>query len=292
MLTCFNAPLASHLQNSCIDQENLVVASFHSLCRKFAEEASIELPANAGQALFDTHLPEALVEAVGNRPDHGFDTIIIDEGQDFHDSWLNSLRMILKDTGEQRFYVFFDDNQRLFSQDDNLISALPQSAIPLTRNLRNTRRIHALISKWYKGRRSTAIGPEGEPVGIIECGAREPAFSKVNERIARLLSSSQVDVGQIAVLTGNSADLKSPPGKIAGIGTCRADDLAPNHIIFDSVHRFKGLSRPCVFVIGLEELRDPELIYVATSRANILLELAGTSEEIARVTMTGEDRGS
>ncbi len=292
LLTCFNAPLASHLQNSCKDQENLVVASFHSLCRKFAEEASIELPANAGQALFDTHLPEALMEAVGSRPGHGFDTIIIDEGQDFHDSWLNSLRMILKDAGEQRFYVFFDDNQRLFSQDDNFISALPQSAIPLTRNLRNTRRIHALISKWYEGRRSTAIGPEGEPVGLMECRSSNLAFSKINERIARLLSSSQVDAGQIAVLTGNSADLKSTLGKIAGIETCRADDLAPNHIIFDSVRRFKGLSRPCVFVIGLEELRDPELIYVATSRANILLELAGTSEDIARITMTKEDEGS
>ena len=107
LLTCFNAPLASHLQNSCEDQENLVVASFHSLCRKLAEKASIELPANAGQALFDTLLPEALMEAVGGRFDLGFDTIIIDEGQDFRDSWLNSLRMILKDAGEQRFYVFF-----------------------------------------------------------------------------------------------------------------------------------------------------------------------------------------
>jgi hypothetical protein len=242
LLTCFNAPLANHLQSSCKGQENLVVASFHSLCRQFSEDASIDLPANAGQALFDTHLPEALMDAVGSRPDLGFDTIIIDEGQDFRDAWLNSLRMILKDGGEQRFYVFFDDNQRLFSQDDNFISALPQSAIPLTRNLRNTRRIHELISKWYDGRRSTAVGPEGERVGIIECRSSHLAFSRVNERIAHLLSSSQIGVGQIAVLTGNSTDLKAPSAKIAGIETCRAGDMTPNRIIFDSVRRFKGLS--------------------------------------------------
>ncbi|MEP4804632.1 MAG: hypothetical protein ABJZ69_09485 [Hyphomicrobiales bacterium] len=135
------------------------------------------------------------------------------------------------------------------------------------------------------------MSPEGEPVGIMECRSSDLAFSKVNERIARLLSSSQVGVGQIAVLTGSSNDLKAPPGRIAGIETCRADDLAPKHIIFDSVRRFKGLSRPFVFVIGLEELRDPELIYVATSRANILLELAGTSGDIARITMFKEDEG-
>ena len=36
-------------------------------------------------------------------------------------------------------------------------------------------------------------------------------------------------------------------------------------------------------LVGIEELTDPELIYVATSRANVLLEMAGTPEDIARM---------
>lgn len=103
LLTCFNAPLAKHLQDVCKDRQNLIVASFHSLCRAQAVQAGIQLPTNAGQALFDTQLPEALIEAVGRKPELGFDTIVIDEGQDFRDSWLNALRLTLKD-GEGHFY--------------------------------------------------------------------------------------------------------------------------------------------------------------------------------------------
>lgn len=283
LLTCFNAPLAKHLQEVCKDRQNLIVASFHSLCRALAVQAGIQLPTNAGQALFDTHLPEALIEAVGRKPELGFDTIVIDEGQDFRDSWLNALRLTLKD-GEGHFYVFFDDNQRLFSRDDSFIEALPQSSLALTRNLRNTRRIHALLTKWHEGRRSTAIGPEGERVGAIECRTSDLALSRVAERIAQMLNSGQVTPGQIAVLTGHSADNLAIPGKIAGIETCRSDSPSAGRIVFDTVRRFKGLSRPCVFVVGLEGLTDPELIYVATSRANLLLELVGTAEDIARIT--------
>lgn len=283
LLTCFNAPLAIHLKELCKDRKNLVVANFHSLCRLFARQAGIDLPPDGSHAFFDTILPEALVEAVGNNPDLAFDTIVVDEGQDFRDSWLNALRLTISDPAEGRFYVFYDDNQRLFSPESGFISALPTSAISLSRNLRNTKRIHALMSKWYEGRRSSAAGPEGEHVGILECRTSESALARVSERVAELIRSGQVKPGQIAILTGSSASSGHSLEKIAGIATCRADEILADRIIFDTVRRFKGLSRPCVLLMGIEGLTEPELIYVATSRANILLEIAGTSENIARL---------
>lgn len=57
------------------------------------------------------------------------------------------------------------------------VSALPQSVIPLRRNLRNTRRIHAVMSKWYEGKRSTPAGPEGKPVAIHECKGALAVFA-------------------------------------------------------------------------------------------------------------------
>ena len=287
LLTCFNAPLASHLRHVCQGNQLLVVASFHSLCRSLAQKAGIELPPDGGQATFDVHLPEALVEAVGNNPELGFDTILVDEGQDFRDSWLDALRLTLNDADEGRFYVFYDDNQRLFSSETGFIAGLPESSIALTRNLRNTKRIHALISKWYEGRRSTAAGPEGEAIGFMPCREGEMAWARVNERVAQLLRSGQVTPGQVAVLTGAGVASAAIPGKIAGMPTCRSDEMCPDHIVCDTVRRFKGLSRPCVFLVGIDGLTDPELIYVATSRANILLEIAGTPEDIARLMRTG-----
>ena len=284
LLTCFNAPLAAHLRAVCQSRDGLIVASFHAVCRTLAQKAGVDLPPDGDQSLFEHLLPEALVEAVGNNPDLGFDTVIVDEGQDFRDSWLNALRLSVRDPERGGFYVFYDDNQRLFSPDKGFIDALPASSIALTRNLRNTRRIHAVMAKWYQGRRNTPAGPEGQPVGTLVCRTSEIVFSRLNERIVQLLRSGQVAPGQIAVLSGTSSAVTSLGDQIAGAATCRADDVRPDHIVLDTVRRFKGLSRPCIFLIGIEGLTDPELIYVATSRANVFMELVGTEEDIARVT--------
>lgn len=131
-----------------------------------------------------------------------------------------------------------------------------------------------------------AAGPEGEAVGIIEVKRPDLAMARVNERVAQLVRSGQATPGQIAVLTGRASDVDSGSFRIAGVQTCRADSFHPERIIFDTVRRFKGLSRPCVFVVGIEDILEPELVYVATSRANLLLELAGTEQDIARFGVT------
>ena len=264
-----------------ISDQALIVAGFHSLCGTFAEKAELDLPAARGEDFYKTVLPNALVEAVDLLPELRFDTIIVDEGQDFRDSWLEALKLTLEDLNTGRFYVFFDDNQRLFSHEASFVSALPQSVFPLSRNLRNTRRIHAVMSKWYEGKRSTPAGPEGEQVVLHECRSTEHAFKVVAERVRTLIVSGQLQPGDIAVLDASgSLDLGE---NFAGINACRADALAKNSIVVDTVRRFKGLSRPCVFLIGLEGLKDPETIYVATSRANILLEMAGRPEDMAHI---------
>ncbi|WP_435655779.1 NERD domain-containing protein [Brucella pituitosa] len=282
LLTCFNAPLANYLKELCKDRQNLVVASFHSICRTIAEQSGTPLPRNSGPEYFETLLPEALVEAVTSSPELGFDTVIIDEGQDFRDSWLNALRLCLREINDGEFYVFYDDNQRLFAQDDTFIRALPQANISLTRNLRNTRKIHSLMSRWYQGKSNRAVGPDGEAVGAISVKRHDLAFARVNERVAQLIRSGQATPGQIAVLTGRSSDVEAGLFRIAGVETCQADDMHPARAIFDTVRRFKGLSRPCVFIVGIEDISEPELVYVAISRANLLLEVAGAESDLRR----------
>lgn len=286
LLTCFNAPLANYLKELCKDRENLTVASFHSICRTIAEQSGTLLPRNSGPEYFETLLPEALVQGVTASPDLGFDTVIIDEGQDFRDSWLNALRLCLSDSHDAEFYVFYDDNQRLFAQDDTFIRALPQSNISLTRNLRNTRKIHSLMSKWYQGKSNRAAGPEGEAVGVIAVRRPDLAFARLNERVAHLVRSGQATPGEIAVLTSRTSDVEAGFLRIAGVETCRADNIHADCVIFDTVRRFKGLSRPCVFVVGIEDIQEAELIYVATSRANLLLEVVGTENDVRRFGIT------
>lgn len=280
LLTCFNAPLAKYLQSVCEGEENLEVRSFHSLCRMTADAGGIAMANTSDRIYFERLLPEALIEAVAGDLELGFDTVLVDEGQDFRDSWLNALRLTLKDPEESRFYVFYDNNQRLFSPDQEYIDALPHAGLTLSRNLRNTRRIHALISKWHEGKKSVAAGPEGQEIGVLDSPSSHEALTKVGTRLRTLLQSGEVTAGQVAILTSHG-DPGSFPAKVAGVPTCSAYEIRPDAVIFDTVRRFKGLSRPCVFLIGLDRLTDPELIYVATSRANLLLELVGTTRDIS-----------
>jgi hypothetical protein len=93
LLVCFNNALAAYLKKLAGDQENLVVASFHGLCGSMARLAGHEVPKNQSVDFYNRILPESLFSAVDAKPELRFDAIIIDEGQDFTDDWLDTLRL-------------------------------------------------------------------------------------------------------------------------------------------------------------------------------------------------------
>jgi hypothetical protein len=69
--------------------ENLTVGGFHAVCLHAAETARLELPpaARRDQHFFDNILPGLLVDAVRAIPELKWRNIVVDEGQDFQDSW-------------------------------------------------------------------------------------------------------------------------------------------------------------------------------------------------------------
>lgn len=284
LLVCFNAPLAKYLQRITQEQDNLVVSGFHALCLEMARETGQDVPSTISAADYETTLPEMLLEAVGMQPDLRFDTIVVDEGQDFKDTWLDTLKLGLTDVEVGEFYVFHDDNQTLYETDGSFISALPAASYRLSRNLRNTKAIHSAMRNWYKGRAMHAAGPDGQPVQKISIRQPELAIPKMNEHVALLLKSNQLTADQIAVLIGGALDPATVPERIGGAPVCNATDVKTGSIIFDTVRRFKGLSRPCVFVLRPELLKGAELRYVALSRANLLLFLVGSSEALQTLT--------
>lgn len=284
LLVCFNAPLAKYLQRITQEQDNLVVSGFHALCLDIARETGQDVPSTISAADYKTTLPEMLLEAVGGQPELRFDTIVVDEGQDFKDTWLDTLKLGLTDVEEGEFYVFHDDNQTLYETDGSFICALPAASYRLSRNLRNTKAIHSAMRNWYKGRPMHAAGPDGQPVQKIIIRQPELAIPKMNEHVALLLKSNQLTADQIAVLTGGPLDPATVPERIGGAPVCNATDVKTGSIIFDTVRRFKGLSRPCVFVLKPELLKGAELRYVALSRANLLLFLVGSSEALQTLT--------
>ena len=238
------------------------------------------------QTWFGHTLPEALANAVILDATLAFDAIIVDEGQDFRDGWLTALHLCLRDTKAGAFYVFYDDNQRVYHRDGGWLANLPQSKYHLTRNLRNTRSIHASSRPWYASPRvSRASGPEGQPVVWKAVGPHQSLESLLATTLADLMEQHGVKPGEIAILTPASTANHSMArgGRIGGVTFSSAGADADGKLIFDSVRRFKGMDRPVVLVIDADLLVDPEVTYVALTRPSLLLKVFGSAATLTRL---------
>jgi hypothetical protein len=120
--------------------------------------------ADPPSGFYERILPDALLAALDTVP-RRFDAIVVDEGQDFLDTWWDPLLLSLADLEGGILYVFYDDNQTLYRR----TNAFPAGKleIPLRDNLRNTRRISALTGHFYQGPPVCALGPEGQDVERI-----------------------------------------------------------------------------------------------------------------------------
>ncbi len=101
---------------------------------------------------------------------------------------------------------------------------------------------------------------------------------EVSRYLHRLVKEEKVHPEDVAVLTGRSRD-KSALGKADVIGafsTCCGEAPERGKVVFDSIRRFKGLERPVVVLVELEDVLDsPETLYVGITRANAHLVIVG-----------------
>lgn len=293
LITCFNRALADFIRAQLPAPQRLKrgetaatrpqldlfggarveVESFHSLAGRWARRAGIALPETADdderRALYDAALPEALMQAASRLPER-FDAILVDEGQDFHEDWWVALQSLLEDPDHGILYVFFDDNQSLYTRGARLPIESPPYA--LTRNCRNTRRIHEWVGRWYRGEATPDLtGPEGRtPVTHRYRDPREMR-EHVRRALHQLIAEERVPERDIVVLSpyGRATSALWSDPQFGNIRLTDAWPPAPGHVQCATVHAFKGLERPVVVLaeVGRDARRLEELLYVGGSRA-------------------------
>lgn len=288
LLTCFNRPLADHLRRSAGDVPRLTIANFHHLCWEMAHAAGLPLPDPAAgdppPGFFETTLPGALLTALDRLP-RRFDAIVVDEGQDFLESWWKPLQLCLADPAGGILYVFHDDNQQVYRR----VASFPQgmSEVVLHDNLRNTRRIHAVTSRFYRGEPLRAKGPEGYEVEPVCAETQASLVKAVAAILHRLVREEGVPASDVAVLYGASAGGPLKRGdRIGSFWTTTDQQAEPTKVLLDSVRRFKGLERRVVVLAGIDDLpREDEqaLLYVGLSRARTYLAVVAGAAALARL---------
>ena len=284
LFLCFNVPLCKYLNRILDGLENIHVYAYHQLCLRAAKEANIPLPdKTSDEDKYWEDVAYVLLDALEKNPDMRYDAIIVDEGQDFRGEWLESLDGCLKDQENGFFYIFYDDNQRIY---DKCIDGLQKIAnsffhVRLSHNIRNSKPIFAGSSAFYQGGVLESLGPEGPDIEWIEA-EQQQRDKKLEKALNRLTNTEGIPKSEIAVLTARS--YKNYENISLGkYEFCRADNINSDYIVLDSIHRFKGLEKKVVILIDLNAPLTKgrlQLLYVGFSRARSLLFVIDDAETI------------
>jgi hypothetical protein len=245
------------------------------------DRAGLEVKQSNDQTYWNDVLPNALEEALSKRPDIRFDAIVVDEGQDFAEAWWTPLQLSLTDPDDGIFYLFYDDNQRVYRQSESYPNGLVDFC--LTENLRNTKPIHSAAAAFYLGGELRGMGPDGPNISTISASDDKAEKRELAACLQRLVNKEHVKPSNIAILFGRSMEAGGigANGWIGGIQCTRDASGLLDSPLLESIARFKGLERPVVLLAGLSSLVDgahDEDLYVGLSRARSLMFVFGTEQ--------------
>ena len=305
LFTCFNKNLALWIRDVFTSDQltvgnRIYVTHYHGLAVELCRRAGVLLPTPPAEDSRDIGtylsevLPEKLHEAVTSLRVR-FDAIVVDEGQDFADIWWIALLDLLKDRENGIFYIFYDDNQRIYARD----IALPVSDFPFTLNMncRNTDKVHEQVLRYYHDSpRPLSRGPMGIEPEIISLG-NDGEIEALRKVFAKLFTEEHVPTNDVVVLTprGSKTSALKEGDRIGKITLSWGRRPGPGAVQVSSIYSFKGLESPVVILAELDKLEPVQkdyLLYVATSRPRSHLIVLGElpAPQSQPVVLQPEDR--
>lgn len=227
----------------------------------------------------------------------GFDTIIVDEGQDFGENEWAIVEQCAGPAGLRRIWIFADDKQA-FWEDRRIPPALEQQSLKyvLPRPYRCPAAVQALADAYVRG--GWGSGPEsleavarGLADGTLKIVATGDADLEMHAAVGNEIRAAKKQgfaESDIAVVSLRGL---MHPGNIVhsgSLGRCefaKATDLDHRErVICDTFLRYKGLERPLVIVADLttEAGRYPVRMNIAVSRAFGALRIVAPKREIEK----------
>ncbi|MTI96222.1 MAG: hypothetical protein FH749_12220 [Firmicutes bacterium] len=270
LLTCYNKNLARQFP---ADSPNLTALHFHGLLEQVT---GLRKPADIARSndYFEQELPNAGFDYFSSAPaQQKFDSLVVDEGQDFHPHWIACLEAMLREDGE--FYIFADGSQNIFEVDPAGLERLPASRFRLTTNLRNT---VSICQNWIEplsgARLRMGLRDSGE-IHFHSWRDDEEQRRVLAQEIGRLVSKG-IQPRRITVLSPNRREKSclADVQKIRDWPLRNVGDPDPNALRFSTVRAFKGLEADIVMLIGVRpdsRVCSRADLYVGGSRARYAL---------------------
>lgn len=283
LFTCFNKQLAQHIAASLSEIDNLVVLSFHELVKITLQSVGMpyRVPTDKEKikAFFQEESPELLLQASTFLTEK-YDTIIVDEANDFLNTWWIALESL--GTPEFNWYCFYDRQQILYVEKSEWEQPFKAIPIKLDHNLRNTRPIGEFAAHQgnfpppNKFRVDGGIAPT-----IFSDGRTESIGKQLNTLLTQLIHKEHVLPEQIVILYPYNKIIDSPEWRIGIDGFNLTDQCysnTPDKIKYGTIQSFKGLESDVVILLGIDDnmKKKNEILYVGCSRAKSLLYIINT----------------
>ena len=282
-LICYSIGLAEHLRREVESwprrQRPAYVGTFHGLGRLWGAADGDRTDSD----FWENRLPAQMADlAAGLADKEKFDAVVVDEAQDFADSWWTPLLGALRDEEEGGVYVFSDENQRIFAR----FGRPPVNLVPLVldHNLRNTRQIHDAFAPLAPSR-MYARGGDGVDVRFVACSV-EDAMETADDCVDRLLDDGW-HPSDICLLTmGHRHPVQVERTAFHGQEGYWRTWWDDEDVFYGHVLGCKGLERRVVVLCLNEDGsrdRARERLYVGMSRATDVLVVVGDPETVRRV---------
>ncbi len=281
-LVCYSRGLASYFRRRVAALDNrrhrpAYVGLFHGL----GEQWGATLPSSTDDREgWEVRLPAEMTRLAEALPDgHRFDAVVVDEAQDFSDTWWPALLGALR-SEESGVYVFSDESQRVFARFGG--PPVPLVPLMLDANLRNTKQIGQTFTDLAPFRMRLR-GGDGPDVRFVPCRPDE-AVDLADEAVDDLLDDWRPQ--DVALLTTGSRHPEQKARQDHGQGHYWESFWDTDQVFYGHVLGFKGLERRVV-VLALNERertdRSRERLYVGLSRARDQLVVCGDPDYLREV---------
>lgn len=278
LFLCYNSALRNFLKQE-HDLPGVDFHTFHSVARKFV-----------GDAPTFSLMADKFLEYLSNSTEFWpYQHLIIDEGQDFSDEWLEWLT----ERTEGCKYIFYDKKQLIYRDTLPNWVANADCRLVLTKNCRNTLQISRTAYRFANltpGKPGELV--KGSPTKLHDCDSPAEVAKRIKQIIGELLSQDAVKPEEIAILTMTTTEnsLLSHLGSIQSVPLVKS--LEKGKICFTTVRKFKGLEARVIFIVDLclSELAALDFLqrlYVGCSRAKdeLHLFLEGCTDENIKIAL-------
>jgi hypothetical protein len=277
LMTCYNEPLADYLSKQFTEEQNIVICAYLKIPEVVEGFPELPVPNPLPRDWWNT-APTEHIKKFAPQLSNKFDTIIVDETQDFNEEWINSLIELHDPNGSQSLLMVGDWQQRIYDRDGKLaVDALGPTEAELVLNCRNSHEIGQLLYN-LGGAQVANASPDGQGLYFEYVSDIDSLVHWVGHFLEFLIGNLSHDPRNILVVTRTSAERDAIRNAKPGGYMCSAyEDSQDENIVCETVFRAKGLEFDHVIFATTDANIENNFLYIGLSRAvSTLVVLAPT----------------